>query len=150
MKADGKGIKAKVRGKLAATKAKVKGKCKGAKPCVAIALLALLCGCATSEPASRLTRAEYGDIKIDLTDARNCTVTLTLGDGALSSADAEDTNETQTATPTNTTDIKPDVDVNTTGGRTAGFLETAINAGAALIGTGNAKSGCTDGSCCDE
>ena len=62
-----------------------------------------------------------------------------------------------TASPTNTTDIKPQTDVNTTGGRTAGVIETALQAGASALmskssGTGSAATApsgavCTDGSC---
>ena len=119
-----------------------------------------LCGCATSDPASRATSATYGDIVVKADNSSNVTVRVTLGDGAIASADSSGSTETMTATPTNTTDIKPDVDVNTTGGRTAGVLETAISAGAsALVGsltsdkssesetTSSASAECADGSC---
>ena len=132
----------------------------------AIYAAAALCGgCATSDPASRATSATYGDIVVKADNSSNVTVRVTLGDGAIASADSSGSTETMTATPTNTTDIKPDVDVNTTGGRTAGVLETAVSAGAsALVGalsssksgetatastaTNSAASGeCADGSC---
>ena len=129
----------------------------------AIYAAASLCGgCATSDPASRATSATYGDIVVKADNSSNVTVRVTLGDGAIASADSSGSTETMTATPTNTTDIKPDVDVNTTGGRTAGVLETAVSAGAsALVGalkgsetatastaTNSAASGeCADGSC---
>ena len=125
----------------------------------AIYSAAALCGCATSDPASRATSATYGDIVVKADNSSNVTVRVTLGDGAIASADSSGSTETMTATPTNTTDIKPDVDVNTTGGRTAGVLETAVSAGAsalvgALKGSGAATSTaatasgeCADGSC---
>ena len=125
----------------------------------AIYSAAALCGCATSDPASRATSATYGDIVVKADNSSNVTVRVTLGDGAIASADSSGSTETMTATPTNTTDIKPDVDVNTTGGRTAGVLETAVSAGAsALVGalkgsgaatsTASTASGeCADGSC---
>ena len=119
-----------------------------------------VCGCATSDPASRATSAAYGDIIVKADNSSNITVRVTLGDGAIASADSSGSTETMTATPTNTTDIKPDVDVNTTGGRTAGVLETAIAAGSsALVNamtsdkssesatTSSASAECTDGSC---
>lgn len=116
--------------KAQAKKAKIKAKM---KVVLAAFALAAICGCSTSEPASRLTKAEYGDIIIRLDNAWSNTVNLTIGDGAYASADSDGSTETMTANPTNTTDIKPDVNVNTTGGRTAGILETALSAGAALI-----------------
>ena len=119
-----------------------------------------VCGCATSDPASRATSATYGDLIVKVDASSNVTIRVTIGDGAIASADSSGSTETMTATPTNTTDIKPDVDVNTTGGRTAGVLETAISAGAsALVGsltsskssesatTSSASAECTDGSC---
>ena len=92
-----------------------------------------LCGCATSDPASRATSATYGDLVVKVDASSNVTIRVTIGDGAIASADSSGSTETMTATPTNTTDIKPDVDVNTTGGRTAGVLETAIAAGSSAL-----------------
>ena len=64
-----------------------------------------------TQPASRATTATYGDIIVKIgDDAHDNSVTITLGDGALASADSAGSTETQTATPT--MDIKPDIDVN--------------------------------------
>lgn len=62
-----------------------------------------------------------------------------------------------TATPTNTTDIKPQTDVNTTGGRTAGVLDSLVGQFGTWLTTPSGKtaasqavittSDCTDGSC---
>lgn len=72
-----------------------------------------------------------------------------------------------TATPTQKTDVSPKTDVNTTGGRTAGVLESivgafgtwlttpsgkeaAANCSEGSCSTGNCSTGnCTDGSCTD-
>ena len=155
----------KLRDKVAAKKQKNRKAKKTRKVATVSALcaalgFAALCGCATSDPASRATSAAYGDIVVKVDASSNITVRVTLGDGAIASADSSGSTETMTATPTNTTDIKPDVDVNTTGGRTAGVLETAISAGAsALVGamtsdktnesetTSSASAECADGSC---
>lgn len=45
-----------------------------------------------------------------------------------------------TAKPTLTVDTKPDVDFNTTGGKTAGVLEKAVDAGAQWLMTPSAKA----------
>lgn len=142
-----KPLKNRIKTKAKATKSRIKRKVKAV---AAIALLAILTGCATSEPASRVTKAEYGDIVVEVANSSNTTVNLTLGDGALSSSDSAGSTESTTANPTNTTDVKPDVDVNTTGARSAGVLETAISG---LLGAGKGSSAdphattCTDGSC---
>ena len=131
-------IAAKVAAKIAKGKAKIaakvkgKGACKGddcddgsccpggkCKPCaVALALIlaATMCGCLDTAPASRATSANYRiDITLKVADgARGNTfnLPLTMGDGALASADSEGSTETQTITPTQTTDVKPDIDLN--------------------------------------
>jgi len=67
------------------------------------------CGCSTAQPASRATTAQY-EMRLSFDDsARNNTVNITLGDGALASADSSGSTETQTATPT--IDVRPDIDV---------------------------------------
>ena len=120
------------RKKLASKKAKAEAKkaklkAKKAKLGVIVALLAFVCGCSTSEPASRITRAEYGDIIIRLYNSRSNTVSLTIGDGAYTSADSDGSTETMTANPTNTTDVKPNTDVNVGGAKngTSGMLGEA-------------------------
>jgi len=153
-----KPVKQRIKDKISATKDKVKAK---VKHVAILALLSVLVGCASSEPASRVTKAEYGDIVIKIAESSNTTVKLTLGDGAMSSSDSSGSTETTTSSPTNTTDLRPDVDVNTTGSRTAGVLETAISAGiSALTSSSSTNSSstssstttstdgtCTDGSC---
>lgn len=63
-----------------------------------------------------------------------------------------------TATPSNTTDIRPKTDVNTTGGRTAGVLETLIGSFGTWLATPSGKTAtadaakaatanCADGNC---
>lgn len=141
--------------KAAEKKAKFKAKMKAALAFVAFGVLC--CGCATSEPASRLTRGEYGDITVRLENSHSNYVHVTVGDAAYASADSKGSTETQTANPTNTTDIKPETNVNTTGGRTAGILESMIGAFGAWLATPSgtaaaanaAKSGgaCTGGDC---
>ena len=120
------------RKKLASKKAKAEAKmaklkAKKAKLGAIVALLAFVCGCSTSEPASRITRAEYGDIIIRLYNSRSNTVSLTIGDGAYTSADSDGSTETMTANPTNTTDVKPNTDVNVGGAKngTSGMLGEA-------------------------
>lgn len=131
-------IAAKVAAKIAQGKAKIaakvkgKGACKGGdcddgaccpggkcKPCaiaLALILAATMCGCLDTAPASRATSANYRiDITLKVADgARGNTfnLPLTMGDGALASADSEGSTETQTITPTQTTDVKPDIDLN--------------------------------------
>lgn len=111
-------IKSKVKAKAAAVKAKakgikskVKGKCKGGKCCAALALLLALCaGCMDTNPASRQTTADYGDIVVKFSEGCSSNyVSIVIGDGAIASADSSGSTETQTATPT--MDVKPDVNV---------------------------------------
>lgn len=62
-----------------------------------------------------------------------------------------------TATPTQKTDVSPKTDVNTTGGRTAGVLESIVGAfgtwlttpsgKSAAVGSANSATNCSDGSC---
>lgn len=104
-----KAAKTKVADKVAKGKSKIKTKAK--KVCAAVLaglwLGLIVCGCATSEPASRATTAryEFGSIRLD----NKSTLTITLGDGAIASADSTGSTETMTANPTN--DVKPDIDV---------------------------------------
>lgn len=146
-KADSKAAK-----KIAAKKEKIAAKCgkKTAKCAALLAMLAVFAGCATSDPSSRSTKAEYGDITVKFDRACSNVVTITIGDGAIASADSAGSTETTTATPTNTTDIKPQTDVNTTGGRTAGVLESIVGAFGTWLATPSGKEAaakCEGGSC---
>ena len=120
-------IKSKVKAKAAAVKAKAKGikskveaKCKGGSCsyCGALAvLLALVCGCMDTNPASRQTYSTYGDneqtVKIvfgeySVSNSAYVVINTTVGDGAIASADSSGSTETQTATPT--LDIRTKID----------------------------------------
>ena len=165
-----KPTKDRLKEKAAAVKAKAKAvKCRmktAAKCAVAFALLLAVAGCATSDPASRLTKAEYGDIKVCVEEnVRDVTVNITLGDGAIASADSAGSTETITATPTN--EVKPDtnieVPVNKSGGgaQTVGSVlgDAAASAVKGLVSKAastdtksqstatGAKADCADGSC---
>ena len=102
---DKKPAKDKIKEKAKAMKSKLKSKVKNVATC--LALLLLVVGCSTSEPASRATTARYdfGSIHCD----GSSTVTITIGDGAIASADSTGSTETMTSSPTN--DVKPDIDV---------------------------------------
>ena len=113
-KIEKKPAKDRVKAKAKAVKAKakaVKGKMKSAAKCaIAFALLLVVAGCATSDPASRLTKAEYGDIKVCVEEnVRDVTINVTIGDGAIASADSAGSTESITASPTN--DVKPDTNI---------------------------------------
>jgi len=104
------------RGKMKAKKAKLKGA--AASACCVLAALALS-GCQSADPASRANRAEYGQIApgITITGASNTvSVSVTIGDGVYASADGG--GDTQSNTPTQTTDTRPDIAVGV-GGSTA-------------------------------
>lgn len=159
-------VAAKVAEKVGKAKAKIVKKCgKAAKALLlALAFAGVLCGCATSEPASRATCARYdfGDIKVD----NGSTFTLTLGDGAIASADSTGSTETMTANPTN--DVKPQTEVSVPvnkagaaqsvgsvlGDAVAGLVKGAVSGGNSSGGAsadcpdGNFSAGaCVDGSC---
>lgn len=145
-------VKAKVKDIKAKVKGKVKGKCKGGKCCAALALLLALCaGCMDTNPASRQTTADYGDIVVKFSEGCSSNyVSIVIGDGAIASADSSGSTETQTATPT--MDVKPDVDVSVpvTKGAAANAAADLIGAAAsALKGTGTASGDCSGGACTD-
>ena len=108
--------KAKVRAKIDKAKRKIARKVKG-KDIAAVALfLCLSClvsGCMETQPASRATTATYGDIVVKLGEkSHGNTVTITLGDGALASADSAGSTETQTATPSMSIPVRIDARYN--------------------------------------
>ena len=151
----------KITEKVGKAKAKISEKAakvskKAAKACALLALILAIGGCPTSEPASRATSASYGDIIVRVGEgARDNKVTLTIGDGALASADSAGSNETMTASPTN--DVKPDVDVSVPVNKAGAGQSVGSVLGDAVAGLINgttkgsapATSGqdCTDGSC---
>ncbi len=162
---------AKTAAKVAKGKEKVEKKCGRAAKCAALllasGLAALFCGCSTTgeQPARSQTQNNNFDGCIFVIAARASSTNgaVSAEGDALPSVEwftqtqANEGSETvsPTASPTNTTDVKPQTDVNTTGGRTAGILETALQAYAApraSSGTGSAApapsgADCTDGSC---
>ena len=165
-----KNIKEKVKAKVAKAKEKVKakvGKC--AKCAVILAALAAVAGCMDTNPASRATSSadKVGDFDFRMEGCSNChfAVNFTKGDSALASADSSGSTETQTASPTQSTDVSPKTDVNTTGGRSAGVLESIVGAFGTWLATPSGKAAaesaaacpdgkcatgtCTDGSCTD-
>lgn len=168
-KIEKKPTKDRVKEKAKAVKAKakaVKGKMKTAAKCaVAFALLLAFAGCATSDPASRLTKAEYGDIKVCLEEnVRDVTINITLGDGAIASADSAGSTESITASPTN--DVKPDTNIDIPINKAAGAQnvgsvlgDAAASAVKGLMSKAastdtksqstatGAKADCADGSC---
>jgi len=96
------------------------------KSCVmgaALALLIIAAGCQSLVPASRSNDTRYGTIG-PVVKGNNNTVHVTVGDGTVS--DASGGGDTQTNTPTQTTETKPEV---------------ALGFGGSSVGTGNAKPG---------
>ena len=140
-------IKSKVKAKAAAVKAKakgikakVKGKCKG-KCCAALALLLALCaGCMDTNPASRQTTADYGDIVVKFSEGCSSNyVSIVIGDGAIASADSSGSTET---------DVDAALDVPVTKGAAANAAADLLGAAAsALKGTGTASGDCSGGNC---
>ena len=152
----GKTIKGKVKAKAAAVKAKAKGIKSKAKCCaslLALLSLASLVGCMDTNPASRQTYATYGDIVVKIGEAATGNVVrVTIGDGAIASADSSGSTETQTATPTQ--DVKPQTDisvpVNKAGAaQSVGSVlgDAAAAAVKGLVSSSSSSSDCADGSC---
>ena len=154
----------KVTKKITEKKAKIKGKF--ALVAFALSLGVITTGCATADPSSRSTSGTYGDtepsVKVvfekgSYNNTATITMPITMGDAAVASADSSGSTESMTATPTNTTDIKPKTDVNTTGGRSAGVLESLIGAFGTWLTTPSGKeavsstapANCTGGDCKD-
>lgn len=115
-----KNLKEEIKSKVKAKAEAVKAKMKGAKKCAALVAAlgaAALCGCMDTNPASRQNSNTFGDIEptvkvvigeYAVSNTVSVTLTTTLGDGVLASADSAGSTETQTATPT--LDIRTKVD----------------------------------------
>ena len=130
------GIKAKVKGKVAAKC----GKCGRGKTCAAVlmaALCAALCGCLGTTTPSRSQTLTISDCTINIfgswdNGTTNEVARVDIGTQAM--AIETSGTENQTVTPTQTTDVKPDINVNYaqgggitnrgTGGGSAGILES--------------------------
>ena len=100
--------------------AQLKGVVKTAATATALVAVMMLSGCQTTDPASRSNRAEYGDIcpHIDINGSSNVvSVTNIVGDGVYASADGG--GDSQATTPTQTTDVKPDIKAAVGAGATA-------------------------------
>ncbi len=143
---------AKTAAKVAKGKEKVRRKCGRAAKCAALllasGLAALFCGCSTTgeQPARSQTQnnsfenctfINAASVRLPL-DAEGTNRVAEVGGGGLppfeqfTQTQANEGSETisPTASPTNTTDIKPQTDVNTTGGRTPGVRDPGRRLGA--------------------
>lgn len=157
--------KQEIRSKMKEMKARLQRKLKGAVPAAAVVCLMVMAGCQTADPASRSNDASYGDLEPRVTingSSNYVNVAITIGDGVLASADGG--GDTQSNTPTQTTDTKPEVAVGLGGGSagtgggspTSGLTDTILNAlkGMGLVTGANEKevkaavdAACTDGNC---
>ena len=161
--------KDKIKGKAKVKKERKKGmkneikyKVKGVAK-IAIILLALgiaLPGCQSADPASRSNRTSYGDISV----VNSSGVTLTVGDGLIASADGG--GDTQSNSPVQTTDIKPEVAAAFQGGSagtggakpSSGIVGEALSKLMGILGGSGGKltvqeaetiKDCADGNCSD-
>lgn len=160
--------KAKAAAKVVAKKAKAK--CKGGKCCAALALLAVLCGCATSDSAQPAKSAtmnnDFRDCIIIVATQASVSNGVVTADGTtdvpavtlfqvaqnLENSGTDTISPSSTQTPT--TDVKPDVDVSVPvnkAGAAQTLGSTLGDAAAAIIhgmgSSGSSSSDCTDGSC---
>ena len=140
-----KTIKDKIKDKAKATKDKLKAKAKGGKckACAALALLAALCGCMDTNPASRQNSNSFGDIEPTVkvvigegacSNTVSVVLKTTLGDGVLASADSSGSTETQTATPSMSIPVRVDARYNdalaAASTTSRGVIESLTEAGA--------------------
>jgi len=160
------GRKDTIKARKKSLKERIKEKLKGgaAKAATAVAALALLAVCAgcqssnpaqTTNPASRLTQAEYGDIYASITGDSN-TVTFTIGDGAIADAsgggDAQSTGQhlentpTQTITPTTTITI-PTGGSGLIDGAAANGLNSLLGGNKINADEAKAITDCVNGNC---
>lgn len=156
--------------KMKEKKAKLERKLKGAAKAVATATallaLALVTGCQDTVPSARSNQAGYGDFEPSVVingSSNTVNLAVTVGDGIYATADGG--GDSQATTPTQTTDVKPEVAVGVGGGSAGtggGSQETGPTAAVlnALKGLGNlitpqnekavteaVKSACKDGNC---
>jgi hypothetical protein len=135
-----KNIKSKVAAKVAKGKKKVAAKC-GKKACAAIAALVALAlaGCGTTTP-SRSQTLTFDDCTFNIYGGgadTNDVARVEIGSQAMA-IDTSGT-ETQTATPSYTTDVKPDIDVSVPVTKTP--AAKVAEAAASLVGE------CVGGAC---
>lgn len=144
-----KNIKSKVAAKVAKGKAKVARKCgKAAKACAVVlcggVLAAGLSGCQGLTSPSRSQTLTLDRCTINIYGGGKYTNDVAQVEIASQAMSIENSgSETQTATPTQTTDVKPDIDVNLTkGGKAADATSSLVGAAADAI--------CTGGNCTDK
>jgi hypothetical protein len=154
-----------MKAKKEAIKAKLKGVAAPIAAGTALVALMLLTACQTADPASRSNNATYGDLEPRITvngSSNYVHLAVTVGDGVIASADGG--GDTQSNTPTQTTDTKPEVAVCVGGGSagtgggspTAGLtdkLMTALKGLGLVTGTNEGAvkevidAACKDGNC---
>jgi hypothetical protein len=136
--------KAKVGAKVGA-KVALKLKDKAAAGTAALIAAALIAGCQNADPSSRSNRTQYRDIRAEVNGSSNH-VSITVGDGLLATADGG--GDAMEASPTQTTDTRPEIAVGVGGGSagTGGAVPSSGIVGEALEklmgivgGTGSAK-----------
>lgn len=149
----------------------LKGVAKKTATATAMIAAMMVVGCQTADPASRSNQAAYGDQEpnIEINGSSNTvTVTITIGDGVYASADGG--GDTQSNTPTQTTDVRPDIKAAVGAGATASgaagnnpdFMSIAVQAVYGWLGsnkgvtltdsekaaaTAAATAACKDGNC---
>jgi len=123
--------------------------------------VAFLAGCQTADPASRSNRTDYGGMSIVIKGNHNV-ATVDIGDGVTS--DASGGGDTQSNTPTQTTDTKPEVAVGLGGGSagtggspaSSGIVGEALSKLMGILGGNGGKltqqeaaaiKDCADGAC---
>ena len=129
-----------------------------------LALAAMLCGCLHPEGQPSRSQTQNNDfshcivIIASRASVSNETVTAEGGDGSCNECFTQtmknegSEQNSPTMTPTQTTDVSPKTDVNTTGGRTTGVLESLIGSFGTWLTTPSGKEAaakCVDGRCPD-
>lgn len=137
-----KSVKKKVETKVAKAKVKIASKCKKAAKAVvaALCLSVLFAGCQGTTTPSRSQSLTIKDCTINVYGCGTETNEVARVELATQAMSIENSGtETQTATPTQTTDVKPDIDVKyndaIAGASVAskGVLETLTSAGASAV-----------------
>ena len=122
------------------------------KAVACIALLLLAAGCQQVPSRSQTLTLRDCVVNVYGGSDTNHVASVEIGTQAM----AIENNGTETMTPTQTTDVKPDIDVSVGAAKGGGILETAAAAGinklmapsANAVGSGSTASvECTDGSC---
>jgi hypothetical protein len=158
---------AKMKDKANKLSTQLKGVSKAVATATTLLAMAILAGCQNTDPASRSNKAEYGDIapRIVIEGCSNVvSVTNIVGDGVYASADGG--GDSQATSPTQTTDVKPDIKVAVGAGSTASgaagnnpdMISNFVNMFSGWLGTNKGvtltepekaslSAACADGSC---